>query len=102
MNSKLLQHFIKKHFANINADDYEFDNLAHLDATDDLTFTGRIERNYQYWHEIEFDYLNKNFTGISWLNSAGFYFYTPAILYRVLEILMIEITAHLCFGGFIG
>lgn len=85
MNPKILKHFIKKHFNNINADAFEFENLAHLDATDVLTFKGKIERNYCYWHEVEFSYLNKHYTGISWLNNQGFYFYTPAIMYQVLQ-----------------
>ncbi|WFF39348.1 hypothetical protein LU290_03765 [Moraxella nasibovis] len=85
MNPKLLQHFIKKYFANINADDYEFENMAHLEATDDLTFAGRIERNYCYWHELSFDYINQNNLGIVWTNNQGFYFYTPAVMYQVLD-----------------
>lgn len=85
MDPKVLQHFIKKHFANINADEFEFENMAQLEAMDDLTFCGKIERTYRYWYELSFDYLNQNNLGIAWTNHQGFYFYTPAVMYQVLD-----------------
>lgn len=84
MTSKLLQHFIKQKYHSIPHQGFR--TIKELDDADDVTKKPKKDINpYQNWQDIPFDYLNQHFTGISQLSPEGFLFYTPAILYQVLE-----------------
>lgn len=84
MISKTLQHFIKQTYHSIPHQG--FTTIKELDDADDITKIPKKDINpYQHWQDVPFDYLNRHFTGISQLSPKGFLFYTPAILYQVLE-----------------
>ena len=84
MISSTLQEYIKQKYQSIP---YQgFTTIKELDDADDITKIPKKDTNpYQNWQDVPFDYLNQHFTGISQLSPEGFLFYTPAILYQVLE-----------------
>lgn len=84
MNPNILQYFIQKHFVDIS--NYGFITIKELEYADNISQMPNKDINpYQNWQDIPFEYLNQHYTGISQLNPKGFLFYTPAIMYQVLE-----------------
>lgn len=84
MTINLLQWFIIQKYKDVS--NQGFATIKELDNADDISQTPKKDINpYQNWQDIPFEYLNQHFTGISQLNPKGFLFYTPAIMYQVLE-----------------
>ena len=84
MKLNILQHFIQKQFTDIS--NHGFITIKELEKADNISQTPKQDINpYQNWQDIPFEYLNQHYTGISQLNPKGFLFYTPAIMYQVLE-----------------
>lgn len=84
MKLNILQHFIQKQFTDIS--NHGFITIKELEKADNINQTPKKDINpYQNWQDIPFEYLNQHYTGISQLNPKGFLFYTPAIMYQVLE-----------------
>lgn len=85
MISAILQHFIKEKYYPISHQG--FTTIKELDeGLSDISQPPKKDENpYHNWKDVPFDYLNQHFTGIADLNPSGFLFYTPAIMYQVLE-----------------
>lgn len=84
MLTSCLQYFIKKKYHSISHQG--FATIKELDDADDITRTPDKDINpYHNWQDIPFNYLNEHYTGITTLSPAGFLFYTPAIMYQVLQ-----------------
>lgn len=84
MNSNTLQYFTKKLF--INIPNNGFTTIEELNIRDDITVPNLdIENNFQDWLAIDYHYLTKNGNGFATVNEKGFLFYTPAIIYQILD-----------------
>ncbi|ELA09174.1 hypothetical protein MOMA_02165 [Moraxella macacae 0408225] len=55
-----------------------------VEALNSIRNNRKMLNPYKDWTEVPFEYLNIHYTGFSGLDAKGF-FYTPAVIYNVLE-----------------
>lgn len=84
MKANVLQKFIKKEFVDIASTN--FITIKEWHIKDDITNSPlNLKNTFLNWTDVDYHYLTKYCDGIAGLNNAGFLFYTPAIIYHVLD-----------------
>lgn len=84
MHPQVLQKFLKKAFDNIPSSN--FITIEEWHIKDDITIAKlNLKNDFKHWSYVDYGCLLKYCDGIAGVDNAGFLFYTPAIIYHVLD-----------------